>query len=425
MLHLIEKVWVGCPEKSGRTLRKIISTNTALLLIGLCLSLVGVSVSASPQTSFAMRYYELVKEQNNLFHRNAELANLRVAYTHAQLYFLYNDARFVYWSEQLNRQYRRLQQVDQSFLREAAENLNQLAMFYPGSDPCQVMGSNSVECQIHYGKQISDWLTHLNGEIFASQGAKEWVAGWKQRWQAAIHRMEGYSVLQRDITQLMEAHPAFSIYQDLSRQAAAKWQAILADPATAATVSEYSGQLNREIGALLSATDYSQVVQQYQTQVQALLDDDPDYRNLQSEANRITAQLEQLRQAIHDTVAYCNQLGYGDRCFDPAFNTGLQNLLPQYNGGSNDILVQAAWLAESNRSFWHAFSESDALQTLSQKYSDAVQASIAGVSASLEEAQEAYYQRLLTIPQVQDQLRGLWYQLVDLETELGFRESPR
>jgi hypothetical protein len=339
-----------------------------------------------PDSAFTSRYNALVQRQAELLYSDDALSTLRVQYTYAQLWYLYNDSRFTYWSYELNNIVPQLQ--TRPDLMSTAQD-------------------------------IASWLTQYSQQIFASSGATVWFNDWAQRWTETVRNVAGYTDLEQATAQLLADFPAFAQYLSLNQEMATKAATLFADPTVAQTATQYAQAFANAVQELLRQTSYEAVVEQFRTQLQALLTADPTYQMLQGETQRITPALTNLQQMIHDTVAYCAQFGYGDSCFDPSFNTSLQTVLPQYNSDNNQVLMDAAELTETSNQFGHEFSQSAAFHSLQQAYLDTVQTTVAAVLPNLQQAQDDYTQNVINIPAVYAQVGELWSRMVELVQELG------
>ena len=102
-----------------------------------------------------------------------------------------------------------------------------------------------------------------------------------------------------------------------------------------------------------------------------------------------------------------------------SFNTALQAVLPQFRSDTNQILIDAAQLAETSAQFWWSFSQRGDVQALDQTARELLQTTVAGILPALQQAQDTYTAHVLTMPEIHAQVGALWAQLVALGQKLG------
>jgi hypothetical protein len=296
--------------------------------------------------------------------------------------------------------------------------LEQLAATAPGANPCTATGQ-SLECLVHTTQQLTVWLTQRGQSLLATPTATAWFNDWAQHWEAQVQKMAGFPELEQAFAQLRRDFPAFTDYVRVSQQVTTQIAQVLTEPDMAYMVAADAQILANEVTRLLSTTNYTPVLEHFRAQWQALLAAEPTYQALQGEATRVTTALTQLQQAIHDTVASCQQRGYGDRCLDPGFNPALQAVLPQFRSEKDQVLVQVAQVAETSSQFSVRFSQRADVQAFNQGASETLRTTVARVVPALQQAQDAFNTQVLAIPEVHTQVGTLWAQMLALGQKLG------
>jgi hypothetical protein len=394
------------------------------LILGLWLlslvvaSLTGAPAYANTTSTLASRYNDLVQRQATLFYTNAQLSTLRVQYMYAQLWFLYKDPSYAYWHHVLDQRLQQLQQVDPTALAQAVATLKQLAATSPRTDPC-AGSANSLLCVVQSTQQLMAWLTERSQYLVTTSEALAGFRDWAQRWEAGVRNAPGFPELERAWAQFNLDFPAFTDYVHVSQEVATQIAEVLTKPSVTYAVAVHAQTLAHEVATLLDRTNYTPMTERLRAQWEALLAATPRYQALQGEATRVTTALRQLQQAIHDTVASCQQRGYGDQCFSPGFNTSLQAVLPQFRSDRNQVLVEAAQLAETSAQFWLSFSQRVDVQALDQAAREILQTTMAPVLPALQQAQPTFNAQVLAIPEVHTQVGALWAQMVALGQKLG------
>jgi hypothetical protein len=394
------------------------------LILGLwLLSLVvasppGAPAYANTTSTLASRYNDLVQRQATLFSTNAQLSTLRVQYMYAQLWFLYKDPSYAYWYHVLDQRLQQLQQVDPTALVQAVATLKQLAATSPRTDPC-AGSANSLLCMVQSTQQLMAWFTEHSQYLLTTSEALAWFRDWAQRWEAGVTNAPGFPELERAWTQFERDFPAFEEYVHVRQEIATQVAKVEAKPSVVYAVAVDAQTFTNTVTTLLNKTNYTPLMERFRTQLEALLAATPRYQALQGETIRVSTALRQLQQAISDTVVSCQQRGYGDQCFNPSFNTALQAVLPQFRSDTNQILVDAAQLAETSAQFWWSFSQRGDVQALDQTARELLQAAVAGILPALQQAQDTYTAHVLAMPEIHAQVGTLWTQLVALGQNLG------
>jgi len=364
------------------------------------------------------RYNDLVQRQATLFYTNTRLSTLRVQYMYAQGWFLYTDPSYAYWHHILDQRLQQLQQVDPAALAQAVTTLKQLADTSPRTDPC-ASSAQSLLCAVQSTQQLMAWLTARSQYLLTTAGALAWFNDWAQRWTMEVKNAPGFPGLEQSWAQFARDFPAFEEYVHVSQEVATHIAEVGTKPSVAYAIAVYSQTLTNEVTTLLNKTNYTPLIERFRAQLEALLAATPRYQALQGENTRVTTALMQLQQAIYNTVVSCQQRGYGDPCFNPGFNTSLQAVLPQFRSDKNQVLVDAAQLAETSAQFWWSFSQRADVQELDQTARELLQTTVGGILPALQQAQDTYTAHVLAIPEVRAQVGALWTQLVALGRKLG------
>lgn len=385
-------------------------------LVAIWIASTAPAIANSPIVS---RLTEIQQQQADVLYTSDALSNLRVQYSHIQMWFLYRDPQFIYWSQEVENRIRQLQQVDQGSLAAAQNNLQQIAAMSPGAEPCAITGNDSLECALHTTQTLGMQLQQRSQQIFSSADATAWFNDWSTDWSNQLASTDGVTALQQDIEQFNVDFPGYQTYLDTLQQVNAKGAQLVADPAIAAAMNDFAQTYSDDVQTLMGMTDYQSVFDSYLEQGQAMVESNPEYQTLQSEIARLTQNLAQLRQSIHQTVNNCFQSGIGNSCFDPNVNTGLQALLPNFSKASNQSLVAVVQLTERASIFWYQFSKDPAARDLKQRSMDDLQASLAPIVQDLEAAYDNYISNIFSIAAIREHLGNLWDQLTQLGRNLG------
>jgi hypothetical protein len=264
------------------------------------------------------------------------------------------------------------------------------------------------------------WLTARSQSLWTTSEALAWFNDWAQRWTIEVRNAPGFPELEQAWAQFERDFPAFEEYIHVSQEVATQIAEVETKPSVAYAVAVYAQTLMNMETTLLNRTNYTPVMERFRAQWEALLTATPRYQALQRETIRVTTALMQLQQAIYDTVVSCQQRGYGDQCVNPSFNTSLQAVLPQFRSDKNQVLVDAAQLAETSAQFWWNFSQRSDVQALDQTASELLQTTVAAILPALQQAQDTFKAQVLASPEIHAQVSALWHQLVALEQKLGF-----
>ena len=411
-------------HRRPRLWRRPWQTGGGYLALGLWLlslvvvSLPGATAYANTTSTFAARYNDLVQRQATLFSTNTRLSTLQVQYIYAQLWFLYIDPSYIYWSHVLDQRQQQLQQVDPAALAQAVTTLKQLADTSPRTDPC-AGSANSPLCVVHSTQQLMAWLTARSESLWTTSEALAWFNDWAQRWTREVRNAPGFPELEQAWAQFDRDFPAFEEYIHVSQEVATQIAEVETKPSVAYAVAVDAQTLLNVETTLLNRTNYTPVMERFRAQWEALLTVTPRYQALERETTRVTTALRQVQQAVYETVVSCQQRGYGDQCVNPSFNTALQAVLPQFRSDTNQVLVDAAQLVETSAQFWWNFAQHSDVQALEQTASEILQTTVAGILPALQQAQDTFKAQVLAIPELHAQVDALWAQLVALEQQLG------
>lgn len=397
-------------------------------------STLGPAQAATQTPAVVERFAAIRERQGGQVYSNAELQALRIEAGRYMLERQYADPLLLYLEHEIETLQAAARAASPSFA-EAQQLAAEIASWTElPADPATLRERYAKRLQlqrleawvdddvvsywqreVELSARLSELEQRLAARMAAIEDAPEtllWQAEWQQRWDRAYYTSEQGIAETQEILDLRNRNAAFASYWQLNNEVAALLPSVAEtapaqrlaelrqrsdnDSEVRARTRELADQFAARNLAALDATDASLILERFYTQVNALSENNADYRNLRDRDYLAVAQLDAFRAEVHAAAAACFARD-AEGC-NLLADQAVQALLR--SGRTPALVAAAAEFHEQHDRFWHNFYNSAAYLALENEAKANLQAPLSTAEANLNAARRTYDQAVAAIPQV-------------------------